>query len=157
MASLASSLLLLCALGTAVIGGAFFAFSTFVMGALARLVPAHGIAAMQSINTVVLNAVFLGAFLGTALLCAAAIVVALVDWTSATPAIIAGGLLYVIGTFGVTIAFNVPRNEALARLDASRPESEVYWRTYVRSWTRWNHVRTVASLAAAVSFMLALQ
>jgi uncharacterized membrane protein len=38
------------AFGCALIAGVFFAFSTFVMSALARLQPAMGIAAMQSIN-----------------------------------------------------------------------------------------------------------
>ena len=53
-------------LGTALIGGVFFAFSSFVMKALARVPSPEGIAAMQSINVTVLNASFLGAFMGTA-------------------------------------------------------------------------------------------
>ena len=60
---------LIAALGSGLIAGVFFAFSTFVMKALARLAPAEGIAAMQSINVVVLNPWFLGAFFGTALGC----------------------------------------------------------------------------------------
>jgi len=39
---------LLAALGCGLIAGVFFAFSTFVMKALARLPTSHGIAAMQS-------------------------------------------------------------------------------------------------------------
>jgi len=42
-------------LGSALVGGIFFAFSSFVMKALARVPSAEGIAAMQSINVVVLN------------------------------------------------------------------------------------------------------
>ena len=42
-------------LGAAVIGGVFFAFSSFIMKALARIPSPEGIAAMQSINVVVLN------------------------------------------------------------------------------------------------------
>ena len=38
------------ALGCGLIAGVFFAFSAFVMKALALLPPAQGIAAMQSIN-----------------------------------------------------------------------------------------------------------
>jgi uncharacterized membrane protein len=41
-------------LGAAMIAGVFFAFSSFVMPALARLPAAGGISAMQSINVVVL-------------------------------------------------------------------------------------------------------
>ncbi len=53
-------------LGSALVGGIFFAFSSFVMKALARVSSAEGIGAMQSINVVVLNPSFLGAFMGTA-------------------------------------------------------------------------------------------
>jgi len=41
-------------LGTGLVGGIFFTFSTFVMQALARLSPNEGIRAMQAINVTVL-------------------------------------------------------------------------------------------------------
>ena len=53
------------ALGAGLVAGIFFAFSTFVMGALGRLPQAAGISAMQSINVVVINPVFLSVFMGT--------------------------------------------------------------------------------------------
>ena len=53
-------------LGSALIGGIFFAFSGFAMKTLAQAPFAEGIAAMQSINVVVLNASFLGGFMCTA-------------------------------------------------------------------------------------------
>lgn len=56
-------------LGCGLIAGSFYAFSTFVMQALAQLPPSAGIAAMQSINIVVINGLFLGAFFGTAIAC----------------------------------------------------------------------------------------
>jgi uncharacterized membrane protein len=55
-------------LGSAVIGGVFFAFSSFVMKALARIPSSEGIAAMQSINVVVINPTFLSVFMGTTVL-----------------------------------------------------------------------------------------
>ena len=55
-------------LGTAIVGGVFFAFSSFIMKALGRVSAPEGIAAMQSINVVVINPSFLGVFMGTALL-----------------------------------------------------------------------------------------
>ena len=51
------------------VAGIFFAFSNFVMKALARVSPGQGIAAMQSINVVVLNRWFFAVFLGTAGCC----------------------------------------------------------------------------------------
>lgn len=71
------------ALGGGLIAGTFFAFSAFVMGALKRLPPAQGIAAMQSINVVVINPLFLGVFLGTAALSLALLVAAFFGWPSA--------------------------------------------------------------------------
>lgn len=65
-------------------------------------------------------------------------------------------LLTALGTFGVTGAFNVPRNNRLARLDARSPETADEWTAYVREWTRWNHVRTGAALASAACAAWAL-
>ncbi len=106
-------------------------------------------AAMQRINVVVLNRLFLGALMGTAALSAACLVMAFLPWTAPrSPLALAAALLYLLGTLGVTIVFNVPRNERLARL-GDTPEAVAYWPTYVREWTWWNHVRTVAGIAAA--------
>jgi uncharacterized membrane protein len=68
------------AIGSAVIGGVFFAFSTFVMRALRRLAPGEGLVAMQAINIAVVNAVFLGAFCGTAGACLVAAAGAVLRW-----------------------------------------------------------------------------
>jgi len=69
---------------------------------------------------------------------------------------VAAGLLYALGSFGVTMVFNVPRNNRLARLDAASPDAAAYWPVYVREWSFWNHVRAAAALAAALCAMLAL-
>jgi uncharacterized membrane protein len=147
-------LALLTALGAATVGGVFFGFSTFVMKALSQLPAAQGVAAMQRINVVVINPGFMGAFMGTLLLSIACVVVA---WRSASFALLAAGLLYAVGTFGVTMAFNVPRNNRLERLDAVSAEATAYWPVYVREWTRWNHVRTGAALLAAACAVLVLR
>jgi uncharacterized membrane protein len=65
------------AIGAGLVAGIFFAFSSFVMRALARIAPPQGIAAMQSINVAVINPVFMAAFLGTGALCAALAVLSL--------------------------------------------------------------------------------
>lgn len=143
-------LLLLTCLGAALVGGVFFAFSSFVMKALGQLPGGVGVAAMQRINVVVINPVFLGAFMGTALLAAACVVAAVMIRTEArAPWVLAAGLFYLIGTFGVTLVCNVPRNNRLAPLEATSPQADAYWPEYLRVWTRWNHVRTAAALVAA--------
>jgi uncharacterized membrane protein len=56
------ALTLAAALGCALLGGLFFAFSNFVMKALMRIPAPSGIAAMQAINVTVLNPLFLGLY-----------------------------------------------------------------------------------------------
>ncbi len=151
-------LAILAALGSGLMAGSFFAFSTFVMPALGRLPAAQGIAAMQSINVTVLNPWFFGAFFGTAALCLAIAGLALLDWTGPGSAFLLGGcLLYLIGTIGVTIAGNVPLNTALAAVPADSGTGAALWSRYLATWTAWNHVRTVAPLAATAAFILALR
>jgi uncharacterized membrane protein len=150
-------LTLVSALGCGLIAGVFFAFSTFVMKALARVPAAHGIAAMQSINIVVINPLFMTAFLGTAATCALLIVSAFTRWHRPGAAcLLAGGLLYIVGTVLVTMVFNVPRNDALAAVDPASAEGARLWARYVVEWTVWNHVRTAAALAAATLLTVAL-
>ena len=145
------------ALGSGRVAGIFYAFSTFVMKALARVPSAQGIAAMQSINVVVINRWFMGAFFGTALGCAALVVFSLFRWDEPTAVyLLVGSLLYLVGSIGVTMVFNVPRNNALAAVDPASASGARVWASYVTSWTAWNHVRTAAPLAAAVLLIIAL-
>src|SRR4249919_1668060 len=114
---------LVTALGCGLVAGVFFAFSTFVMSALARLPAEEGIAAMQSVNVVVLRSWFMAAFLGTAVACFLALVCSLLWWHEPGAAyLFSGGVLYLVGTLLVTIVFNVPRNEALAAVTADDPD-----------------------------------
>ena len=150
-------LVILCALGSGAIGGVFFAFSNFVMPALARLAPAEGIHAMQAINVTVLNRLFLGTFMGTGLASLAAIVIALLRWDGAgSVCIVLGGVTYVLGSILVTMRGNVPLNNALMRVTQADALGEATWRGYVRDWTRWNHVRTIACFVAMALFIVAL-
>jgi uncharacterized membrane protein len=151
MSSGAFVVTLVAALGTGLAAGFFLAFSACVMWALDRLPAAHGVAAMQTINVTVINPVIMTTLFGTGLVCLAAIGVA------RGPYVVAGGAIYLLGTLGVTMAANVPRNNALARLDAASSEAERYWARYVAEWTGWNHVRTVAALVASGLFIAAIQ
>jgi len=146
----------LAALGSGLMAGFFFAFSATVMWALGRIPPASGIAAMQAINVVVLNPLFLGTFFGTALLSLVLDIVALMDWSAPWSGyLVAGSLLCFVGTFLVTLLFNVPLNNTLAAMKPDSTEGKAVWTHYLRVWTAWNHVRTVAPLAAMAAFILA--
>jgi len=151
------ALTLVSALGCGLMAGVFFAFSAFVMKALARLPPAQGIAAMQSINVAAINPAFMGALFGTAVLCVVLAVAALSMWRERGAVwLLVGGLLYLVGAVVVTIAFNVPRNNALAAVAPDSAAGASLWARYVAGWTAWNHVRAAACLAAAASLAIAL-
>ncbi|RII18452.1 hypothetical protein DSC45_11085 [Streptomyces sp. YIM 130001] len=150
-------LTLLTALGCGLVAGVFFAFSTSVMRALGALPAAQGIAAMQKINVVIINAWFLGVFMGTAVLSVAvAVVTFVVSPDAGRIELWLGCLLYLFGSFGVTAAANIPRNEALGALDPEAPESAEHWTRFLREWTVWNHVRGGAALAGCASLVLGL-
>jgi uncharacterized membrane protein len=156
MSELPGILTFVTALGCGLMAGVFFAFSAFVMKGLGKLPPAQGIAAMQSINITAVTPAFLTALLGTAVLSVAAVVLAL--FRLAEPggvAMLVGGLLYLVCGMIVTIAVNMPRNDALAAVDPGDANSADLWTRYLAEWTGWNHVRAVGSLAATASFMLA--
>lgn len=145
------------ALGSGLMAGVFFAFSTFVMQALARLQPAQGIEAMQAINRTVLNPWFLGVFLGTAAASLLLGVSTLWQWPqSGAVFLLAGSVLYFIGTFLVTGVFNVPLNNALEGVEAASREGSSLWATYLTRWTFWNHVRTASALLGAAALTLAI-
>ncbi len=145
------------ALGCGLVAGILFAFSTSVMKALSRLPSAQGIAAMQSINIAVINPLFMGAFFGTAAASVLVVIFSLLRWNEAEAVyLISGGLVYLIGTILVTMAFNVPRNDALAAVDPQSADGAGLWANYVTSWTAWNHLRAAAALAAAILLTFAL-
>jgi uncharacterized membrane protein len=150
-------LTLISALGTGLVAGTFYAFSTFVMRALGRLPPAQGIAAMQAINVAVINPWFLIVFLGTAATCA---VVAfqgmLISDERAGLFMLGGSGLYLIGAFLLTMAANVPLNNWLAKIEPAGADSAERWSRYVRYWTLSNHVRTMAAFLAMLLLMLGL-
>lgn len=144
-------------LGSGLVAGVFFAFSAFVMKALAQLPSEQGMRAMQSINVVVLNRLFLTVFMGTALVCLVLLVLSIMNWRDPKSVyLLFGCLFYLLGSFLVTSVFNVPLNDSLASLDVKDTVSVSIWKEYVSQWTAWNHVRTVASIAALASFFFAL-
>ncbi|MEX3615198.1 DUF1772 domain-containing protein [Paenibacillus glucanolyticus] len=143
--------------GSGLIAGLFFAFSSFMMTALSRIPNEQGINAMQSINVSILNPTFSTLFMGTALTSIVLTIVSIIHWGEPGSLHLLGASLLYLAGFIVTIAFNVPLNDALAAVDPGSSTGTEVWNTYLRSWTPWNHVRTVTSLGALVMFVLALR
>ena len=154
----ASTILAILAIfGSALIGGVFFAFSSFVMRALARVPSEEGIAAMQSINVVVINPSFIGVFMGTAAISLLLATLAVINLgMPSAPWFLAGALSYLLGTFFVTGLGNVPLNDQLAAVSAADSSAIAVWEHYLDRWTMLNTLRTVAALGAALSSTIGL-
>lgn len=112
---------------------------------------------MQAINRVIVRPVFLMVFLGTGVTCVLALITGWQDlghrsriWG------ISGAIVYLLGSVGVTIAFNVPLNNRLDRVDADSEQGASMWETYFVRWTRWNHVRSIATIASTALLILAV-
>lgn len=136
--------------GTALIAGLLYAFSVCVMKALSNRPDAEGIRAMQEINRVILNPVFLLSFTGSALLAITILVSALIGWGAVPSLTILAAILYLVGGFAITAAGNVPMNN---KLDAVEPDKDTsYWRVYLKKWMALNHLRTIACTLSVLCY-----
>src|ERR1700694_2912054 len=96
----------LAVLGTGLMGGVFFAFSSFVMKALASLSPSQGIVAMQSINIMAVNPLFMAALFGNTAICVLLAIYSMTSWHQRGAFyLFIGSLLYLLGAFLTTALF----------------------------------------------------
>lgn len=130
------------AVGTALVGGVFFAFSGFVLRALGTL--DAGAEAMRAVNRAAVRPPLMLALFGTAALCVLVPVLG-----GGAPVLLVAAGLYLLGTVGVTVVANVPLND---RLEADAGA----WDGYRVAWGRANAVRTVAALASSAAHLGAL-
>ena len=148
---------ILALIGSGIVGGVFYAFSSFIMKALARVPPEEGITAMQSINLTVITPSFLGSFIGTTVLSLVLAGLSIVGWgMPSAPWFLTGALFYLVGTFLVTGLGNVPLNDQLAAVSASDSSAIAVWEHYLDRWTLLNTIRTVAATAAMFLFTVGL-
>lgn len=148
------------AVGSAAVGGLFYAFSTFVMKGLDRTEPAQAITAMRGINAEAqANAPFLALFVGSTLLALGVGIAAALRLSQPGAGYVLAGAVLGLVPFIVTMAFNVPLNNQLDAVDPaalSATDALAQWQAYLGPWTAWNHVRTGAPLAGSVLILFGL-
>ncbi|NLR61798.1 DUF1772 domain-containing protein [Chitinophaga polysaccharea] len=140
-------ILILATVSAGLITGLLFVFLIAINPAFTRLPDTAYIAAMQAINRVIVNPLFIFNFLGAGILLPLA---AFMDgnwwlWMAAA--------LYVFGVLGVTIGGNIPLNSVLDKfpLDTATPEAAASARTaFATPWNKWHAVRTYAALLAFI-------
>ncbi len=137
-------------------GGFFYAFSVLVMPGLDATSQLAAIPAMQNINEAVDSQLFGLGFIGAAILAALAVITGVVRRDGfGSVLLIAGGVVYLVGPFLVTVAFNVPLNDDLDGFSLLDPASLGRMDAYIRDWSRWNDIRTVTAIVAFVLFAAA--
>jgi uncharacterized membrane protein len=142
-------------LGAGLVTGLLFAFSNFVMKALADLPSDQGMLAMQKINVAIINPVFMLLFLGTPLLSCVITFAAIQSINEpGSLCLLIGALAYIVGPFGVTMLFNVPLNNMLASTDLVAADD--IWPMYQKKWQLWNHIRTSIGVVSIVLMSIGL-
>jgi uncharacterized membrane protein len=144
-------------IGSGVLGGVLFAFSSFVMPALRRIPEAQGISAMQSINRQATTLAFGSLIAVTVLLSTGVGLDAAIRRDTPSAGLVGAGSMSVLIAVAITGAVNVPRNNRLASFDAATAEAANYWTTFLDEWIVANHVRTAFCVLAAVLYSTALR
>jgi uncharacterized membrane protein len=135
------------ALASALQAGVYYAFACSVIPGLNRGDPRVFVAAMQQINLAIINPWFMLTFLGAPLVAALA---AVLSYGRPGFAWALAGFVLAAATFLITIALNVPLNNALgAAGDASTlADPAAVVAAFEPGWSRWNTVRALTSTAA---------
>lgn len=152
-------LVILTTLGSSLMAGLFFIFSNTVIEALSALPEDMAISAMQAINRVIINPLFLVVFMGTGLLSLGVIASSLARWGDPGSLwALVGALVYLAGGLTVTIVGNVPLNEQLALVDplALPQPSGFGWTAFTSRWLPLNHLRTFSCTGAVLAFLVSL-
>ncbi|NEA36428.1 anthrone oxygenase family protein [Streptomyces sp. SID13031] len=154
--NLTKILILVGLVGSALMGGLFFAFGTSVMSSLQRMPAGQGATAMNLINVRIQNPLFLLVFCGTALVCVALAILGFVKDSPGKWWLLAGSLLYLVGVIVVSFAVNIPLNDQLAAVDPNTAAGAAEWLNYLAKWNPANNLRAITSTLAVVAFALAL-
>jgi uncharacterized membrane protein len=146
-------------LATALITGLYYGYSCSVNPGLGQLADRDYVAAMQSVNTAILNPLFFASFFGALLLLPVSACLSEHSLQSGRfVLLLSATAVYAFGSFGVTVFGNVPLNDALAAFDlqtASPAEIGQARQLFESSWNRLHSIRTMASFVALVLVVLA--
>ncbi|WP_017586538.1 anthrone oxygenase family protein [Nocardiopsis ganjiahuensis] len=148
----------LAAVLTGLFAGLFLAFSMAVMPGLARAGDQAMVEAMQGINTAILNPLFALVFVGAPVAALGSLALFLASGAHVSAAWAGAALVLLVVTVVVTFTVNVPRNNALERAGAAEriKDPAAARAAFEPVWVRWNHLRSLASVAALACSVVAL-
>lgn len=150
------NLTIVAAVGSGVMAGLYFTFSTFIVPGLRRLPAERGIAAMQQFNRSAPAPFVLVGVLLTGGACGVIAVDALADVSAAGANWRLAGTTLYVATLAITFGYHIPRNNALDRLDAVSPDAAQFWDSFVPAWSAGNHLRFALAAAASAALVCSL-
>lgn len=145
--------LFLATMAAVLAAGLFYSYAVSVNPGLGRLSDTVYLQSMQSINRAILNPLFFLSFMGAVFLLPASTWLHYGRNNVRFWWLLAASVMYVAGVFGVTVAGNVPLNNALdaLKLDGASAEQLSSWRTsFEKPWNMLNTVRTIAAILTAM-------
>ena len=150
-------ILVVTAVLTALMAGLFYAWSCSVMLGFARLNDRQFVSAMQKTNRAIQNPIFFAAFFGAPIFLIISTVFNF-NQTNLFALLLIATVIYLVGTFSVTIFGNVPMNNTLDRfnLESATDEEIAQLRAnFERRWNNLNHIRAVSSTIAVILVIIA--
>ncbi len=154
MAAMTSLLLVLSVIVTGLYAGFMLAFLIAVMPGLAELPDQQFTAAMRKFNEKVPGPAFLVLFLAVVALPAAALLTGLGEHDEVAGPALAGALVCVVAGHLVTIAGNIPLNNALAK--SAGGDDTAARKAFEPRWNTFHQVRTAFVLVACALLAIAL-
>lgn len=151
----ANILLLLTATTTALMAGLFYAWSCSVMLGFARLSDREFVSAMQKTNRAIQNPVFFAAFFGAPIF----LITSTILHYNQSPRfwfLFAAAIIYLIGTFGVTVFGNIPLNNTLDRFDLQAASEKEIVASRANFEKRWNNLNTIRTVSSTMAIMLVI-
>jgi uncharacterized membrane protein len=143
-------------LTTGLVAGVFYAYAVSVNLGLAAQPDTDYVAAMQAINERIQNPLFFLTFFGAVLFLISTLAAHSPRPRSGRFWLVAlACVLYIGGSFLLTVFVNVPMNEELARVaaDAAAGELASARAAYEGPWNFWNGVRAVFSILAFLALV----
>lgn len=159
MFTLTNVILILTATAAALMAGLFYAWSCSINLGLGKLSDEAYLTAMQSTNRAIQNPLFFLAFFGVVILLPITVWQHYGQpWSPRFSLLLAAAIVYLTGTFGVTIFGNVPLNTALDVFDikSATPETLAAQRAaFEQPWNTLNSIRAIASTVTVVLIVIA--
>lgn len=150
-----TNILIIATFFSGLMAGLFYSWTISVTPGLARIDDVSYLKAFQAMNRAIINPYFVVVFFGLVVLLPLLSYLSFqTSMSSRFGYVLTASILYFVGIMGITIAGNVPLNNALEALhiESMTPEQmNDFRKSFENKWNRLNLIRTIS---ASVTFLL---